>query len=200
MTEIAPICVNTASDGMRPGEAGKRVPDTLIEIVDNQTGQEVLPTGQTGEIRVKGPHMMTGYTGNAEETKAAIRDGFVYTGDIGMLDDEGFLIISDRKKDVIFVKGFNVFPREIEEALLSHPAVSGACVVGRADARAGEVPVAYVTLRSEATADQLLAFLTQTLAEYKMPAACIALDAFPMTPAAKVDRTTLRTKANEATT
>ncbi len=200
MTEIAPICVNTESDGMQPGAAGKAVPDTVIEIVDIQTGQTVLPTGDVGEIRIKGPHMMTGYTNNQAETAAAIREGFVYTGDIGCLDDEGFLVISDRKKDVIFVKGFNVFPRELEEALLSHSAVSGACVVGRKDARAGEVPVAYITLRSAAEPDDILKFLTKSLADYKMPSECVVLAEFPMTPAAKVDRATLRAKANEAHT
>lgn len=198
MTEIAPICVNTESDGMQAGAAGKAVPDTVIEVVDIQTGETVLPSGDLGEIRVKGPHMMTGYTGNLEETATAIRDGFIYTGDIGLLDDAGFLIISDRKKDVIFVKGYNVFPREIEEALLTHPAVSGACVVGRADERAGEVPVAFLTLRSDIEPQDISVFLSETLADYKLPAEFIPLEAFPMTPAAKVDRKTLRAQANEA--
>ncbi len=198
MTEIAPICVNTESDGMQPGAAGKAVPDTAIEIVDIKTGKTVLPPGEAGEVRVKGPHMMAGYIGNPEETAATVRDGFVYTGDIGMLDDDGFLIISDRKKDVIFVKGFNVFPREIEEALLSHPAVSGACVVGQKNDRAGEVPIAYLTLRTHVEADELAIFLVKILADYKMPADLVTLDTFPMTPAAKIDRISLRAKANEA--
>ena len=198
MTEIAPICVNTLSDGAQAGAAGKAVPDTVIEIVDIQTGHDVLPTGQSGEIRVNGPHMMQGYTDNPAETANALRDGFVYTGDIGHLDADGFLIISDRKKDVIFVKGFNVFPREIEEALLSHNAVSGACVVGRADDRAGEVPLAYVTLRAEADIPALHALLADSLAPYKRPAEIHVLEAFPMTPAAKVDRSALRARANGA--
>jgi len=198
MTEMAPICVNTDSDGILPGAAGKAVPDSEIEIVDIKTGKTVLPIGESGEIRIKGPHMMAGYTNNPEETAITIRDGFVYTGDIGRLDESGFLIISDRKKDVMLVKGFNVFPREVEEALLSHPSVSGACVVGRQDSRAGEVPIAYVTLRSDVSSSALLDFLAVTLADYKMPAECVFLDAFPMTAAAKVDRTALRAKANEA--
>jgi long-chain acyl-CoA synthetase len=196
MTEIAPICVNTVSDGMRPGAAGKAVPDTVIEIVDIQTGKTRLPTGETGEIRVKGPHMMAGYTGNPEETAQALRDGFVYTGDIGMLDEDGFLLISDRKKDVIFVKGFNVFPREIEEALLAHDQISGACVVGRKDERSGERPVAFVTARDGLDTEAVMAFLSETLAEYKLPAELVVLEAFPMTPAAKVDRSALRATVN----
>lgn len=197
MTEIAPIAVNTSHAGMKPGAAGKPVPDTVIEIVDLETGQTVLPAGESGEIRIRGPHMMAGYTGNPEETAIALRGGFVYTGDIGHLDAEGFLIISDRKKDVIFVKGFNVFPREVEETLLSHPAVSGACVVGRADARAGEVPVAYLTLRTTETPEAIREFCAETLADYKMPAEIAVLEALPTTPAAKVDRAALRVKANE---
>ncbi len=197
MTEIAPISVNTRSDGMQPGAAGKAVPDTQIEIVDVQTGKQILPLGESGEIRVRGPHLMTGYTGNPEETAIALRDGFLYTGDIGRLDADGFLTISDRKKDVILVKGYNVLPREVEETLLSHDAVSGACVVGRSDERAGEVPVAYITTRSEASADAIRAYCAETLADYKLPAEIIPLDALPLTPAGKVDRTALRARAND---
>jgi long-chain acyl-CoA synthetase len=195
MTEIAPICVNTAHAGMQPGAAGKPVPDTEVEIVDLQNGA-VLGAGETGEIRVRGPHLMRGYAGDPDETKLALRDGWLYTGDIGRIDTEGFVIISDRKKDVIFVKGFNVFPREVEETLLAHDAVSGACVVGRSDERAGELPVAFVTLRDTASEEHLLAHCADTLAGYKLPAEIVIRDALPMTPAAKVDRSALRAEAN----
>ena len=192
MTEIAPISINTEAHGVKPGSAGKAVPDTVIEIVDLETGDTVLATGEAGEIRVKGPHMMTGYTGNPEETKIAIRHGFVYTGDIGTLDAEGFLTITDRKKNVIFVSGFNVFPREVEEMLLTHPAISGSCVVARAHERSGEVPVAFVTLRSDADADDILAFCKDNLIAYKLPAEVIILPEMPLTAAGKVDRTALQ--------
>ena len=105
-----------------------------------------MNSGEIGEIRVKGPHMMMEYEGNIKETKTTIRDGFIYTGDIGVLDNKGFLSITDRKKDVIFVKGFNVFPREIEELLMSHSNISSVCVVGKQDDRSGETPVAFITL------------------------------------------------------
>lgn len=192
MTEIAPISINTEAHGVLPGSAGKAVPDTVIEIVDLETGDTVLPTGEAGEIRVKGPHMMTGYTGNPEETGIALRHGYVYTGDIGTLDADGFLTITDRKKNVIFVSGFNVFPREVEELLLTHPAVAGACVVARAHERSGEVPVAFVTLRSEADAEDILGFCRDNLIAYKLPAEVIVLPQMPLTPAGKVDRTTLQ--------
>ncbi len=192
MTEIAPISINTEAHGVKPGSAGKAVPDTVIEIVDLETGDTVLAEGEAGEIRVKGPHMMTGYTGNAEETSIAIRHGYVYTGDIGTLDDEGFLTITDRKKNVIFVNGFNVFPREVEELLLTHPAVSGSCVVGRVDGRKGEVPVAFVTVRSDVHADDIATFCRDNLIAYKLPAEVIVLPEMPLTPAGKVDRIALQ--------
>lgn len=192
MTEIAPISINTEAEGVKPGSAGKAVPGTVIEIVDVETGDQVLSTGQAGEIRVKGPHMMHGYTGNPEETAIALRHGYVYTGDIGTLDDEGFLTITDRKKNVIFVSGFNVFPREVEEVLLTHPAVSGACVVAGMHERSGEVPIAFVTLRSEASEEDIQSFCRDTLIAYKLPQEVIVLPQMPLTPAGKVDRTALQ--------
>ena len=196
MTEIAPITVNTASAGMRLGSAGKAVPDTQIQIVDIATGKEILGPAMTGEIRVKGPHLMKGYVGNPEETAIALKDGFLYTGDIGQVDEDGFLIISDRKKDVIFVKGFNVFPREVEEVLLSHPQIAGACVVGRPDERAGELPVAFITLRSNVDPATIERFCADHLTDYKCPSGIVTLDALPLTPAGKVDRTALRARAH----
>lgn len=195
MTEIAPIAVNTEHGGMKPGAAGKPPPDTVIEIVDLQTGQDVLPVGQTGEIRIKGPHMMTGYAGNPEETALTLRGGYIYTGDIGHLDDEGFLIISDRKKDVIFVKGFNVFPREVEETLMNHSAIGGACVVGREDPRAGEVTVAFITVEHSINAEDVRQHCAELLTNYKVPEDIIIVDELPLTPAGKVDRMALRNQA-----
>ncbi|MEM7300091.1 MAG: AMP-binding protein [Pseudomonadota bacterium] len=195
MTEIAPISVNTVSDGIRAGAAGKAVPDTIIEIVDVHAGYKVLGVGDVGEIRVKGPHVMTGYEGNEKETAETLRNGFVYTGDIGSIDADGFLTISDRKKDVLFVKGFNVFPREIEETLLSHPVVSGACVVGREDERAGELPVAFVTLNGQIqNVSEIMEHCRLHLANYQQPADIVVLESLPLTPAGKVDRQTLRSR------
>ena len=97
----------------------------------------MLPPGEQGELRVRGPHMMTGYRNRPGETAQTIRDGFIYTGDIGYLDADGFVFITDRKKDVVFVKGFNVFPREVEEVIQTHPKVGMVGVVGMPDARTG---------------------------------------------------------------
>ena len=192
MTEIAPISINTVEQGVKLGSAGKPVPNTVVEIVDLETGTKVLPRGETGEIRVQGPHMMTGYVCSPEETAQTLKHGFVYTGDIGSLDEEGFLTISDRKKNVIFVSGFNVFPREIEELLLTHPAISGACVIGREHDRTGEVPIAFVTLRSDLEPEDIDAFCRENLIAYKLPGQVHILTEMPLTPAGKVDRIALK--------
>lgn len=200
MTEMAPISVNTALSGNRPGTVGKPVPDTLVEVTDLQNGGTVLPPGEAGEIRIKGPHMMRGYCNNPEETALVMRDGWVYTGDIGVLDADGFLTITDRKKDMILHKGFNVFPREVEEAVFSHPAVAGVSVVGAPDDRAGEVVVAYVAARAgeTVTEEALRDACAEYLVDYKMPGRIEFLDSLPLTPAGKVDRMALRKRAKDS--
>lgn len=190
MTEIAPISVNTAEAGARPGAAGKPPPDTSVEVVDVETGTRVLAAGETGEIRSKGPHQMTGYLGNDAETAIAMRDGWVMTGDIGMLDQDGFLIITDRKKDVIITNGYNVFPREVEEVLAAVPGVAAACAVGAPDERRGEAVVAFVAGSVDPAA--LEAACRDGLADYKVPTAFHVMEALPMTPNGKVDRLALR--------
>jgi len=194
MTEIAPISVNTVEKGTKLGSVGKAVPDTRIEIVDIETGKQVLGAGEIGEIRVKGPHMMSEYVGNQKETTQTIKDGFIYTGDIGVIDNKGFLSITDRKKDVIFVKGFNVFPREIEEELMSLPNVASVCVVAKQDDRSGETPVAFITLKSQLDVSMLKKHCEETLLPYKVPSDFIVLESLPLTPAKKIDRAALKNK------
>ncbi len=120
MTEMAPISGTTALAGVRPGSVGKAIPCNDVQVVDLETGTRVLPPGERGEVRVRGPHMMTGYRDRPDETAQTVRNGYIYTGDIGHLDADGFLFITDRRKDVVFVKGYNVFPPEIEEVRYKH--------------------------------------------------------------------------------
>jgi long-chain acyl-CoA synthetase len=190
MTEIAPISVNTAEAGARPGAAGKPPPDTYVEVVDVKTGANVLAPGEVGEIRTKGPHQMAGYLANDAETAIAMRDGWVMTGDIGKLDEDGFLIITDRKKDVIITNGYNVFPREVEEVLAAVPGVATACAVGIPDHRRGEAVIAFVAGTADVAA--LEAACWDGLAAYKVPTAVHVLQTLPLTPAGKVDRMALR--------
>lgn len=197
MTEMAPITVNTIEAGHRAGAAGKPVPDVEVSIVDLETGKREMPVGEAGEIRARGPHLMGGYCNNPDETALALRDGWLHTGDVGVVDGEGFLTITDRKKNVILHKGFNVFPREVEEAILTHPDISGACVVGAPDARSGEAVVAFVAPRGDAPldVDGLLTHCRDYLLAYRMPTRIECLEELPLTPAGKLDRIALRQRA-----
>jgi long-chain acyl-CoA synthetase len=155
----------------------------------------VLPAGERGEVRVRGPHMMTGYRNRPEETAQTIRNGFIYTGDIGYLDEDGFVFLTDRKKDVVFVKGFNVFPREVEEVIHTHAKVAMVAVVGAPDSRSGgERLVAFVVPRGGETIDatDITAHCESQLASYKRPSEVRLVEQLPMTSARKTDRITLR--------
>jgi long-chain acyl-CoA synthetase len=198
MTEMTPISGTSAASGVRPGSVGKPVPGADVQVVDLQTGLRVLPPGQKGEIRVRGPQMMTGYRKQPEETAQTIRDGFIYTGDIGYLDEDGFLFIIDRNKDVVFVKGFNVFPREVEEAIHIHQSVGMVGVVGVPDPRTGgERLVAFVVPRTGERVDaaEISAHCTSRLVGYKCPTEVRVIGQLPVTGAKKLDRMALRRAA-----
>ena len=174
------------------------MPGNDVQIVDLETGLRVLPPGEKGELRVRGPHMMTGYRNRPEETAQAIRDGFIYTGDIGHLDEEGFLFITDRKKDVVFVKGLNVFPREVEELIHTHPKVDMVGVVGVPDARTGgERLVAFVVPRAGEMVDpmEISQYCAERLANYKCPSDVRVVEQLPVTAAHKLDHVALRRAA-----
>jgi len=195
MSEIAPISGPAAQSDIRPGSVGKPVPGCDVQVVDLATGLGVLPRGETGELRVRGPHMMTGYRNRPEEAAQTIRNGFIYTGDIGYLDEDGFVFITDRKKDVIFVKGFNVFPREVEEVIYTHPKVTTAGVVGAPDERSGgERVIAFVVPRADETieAAEISAHCASRLVSYKCPDEVHVLARLPLTSAQKLDRLALR--------
>jgi long-chain acyl-CoA synthetase len=198
MSEMAPISATTAASGIRPGSVGTPVPGAEIQIVDLRTGSRMLPAGQKGEVRVRSPHMMTGYRNQPEETAQTIRDGFIYTGDIGYLDEDGFLFIIDRKKDVVFVKGFNVFPREVEEAIHTHPSIGMVGVVGVPDARTGgERLVAFVAPQAGEKVDaaEIAAHCASRLVGYMCPTEVRVVRQLPITGARKLDRIALRRAA-----
>jgi long-chain acyl-CoA synthetase len=199
MTEMAPISGTTAQMGLRVGSVGKAMPCAQIQIVDIETGMQILPPGAKGEVRVRGPHMMTGYRGRPAETAQILRDGWLYTGDLGHLDADGFLFITDRKKDVVLVNGFNVFPREVEEAIIAHPKVAAIGVVGAPDERSGERVVAYVVPHegAELIIAEIAAFAAERLASFACPADIRIVDALPMTGAHKLDRMALQRLAAE---
>jgi long-chain acyl-CoA synthetase len=197
-TEAGPVLTYNPRHGVRKaGSVGTVLPWTEVQIVDVETGTKVLPVGETGEVRARGPQIMSGYRNRPEETAAALRDGWLYTGDIGAFDEDGYLFIRDRKKDMAIVGGFNVYPREIEEVLCAHPDVVEAAVIAVADSYRGEALHAYVTLRASANADadSLLDYLKERLTKYKIPARIVISDAIPKTSVGKIDKVALRKSA-----
>jgi long-chain acyl-CoA synthetase len=197
-TEAGPVLTfNPARGVAKPGSVGVPVADTEIQIVDVESGRQVLPAGERGEIRARGPQLMQGYRNRPAETAEALREGWLYTGDIGELDADGYLYIRDRKKDMVIVGGYNVYPREVEEVLCGHPAVAEAAVVGAPDTYRGERLRAYVALRPEAdaSAETLLDHCHERLARYKLPATIEILDALPKTTVNKLDKLALKARA-----
>lgn len=193
-TEAGPVLSFNAPGRVKTGSVGIAVPGTDLQIVDVQTGERVLPVGERGEIRARGPQIMQGYRNRPQETAEALREGWLYTGDIGELDDEGFLFVRDRKNDMVIVGGYNVYPREVEEALCAHAAVAEAAVVGGPDPYWGEVLHAYVALRQPSTSEQLVEYCRARLAKYKIPATLEILQSLPKTPVGKLDKPALKAR------
>jgi long-chain acyl-CoA synthetase len=193
MTECSPATHSNPVHGKRKaGSVGLPYPDTEVRIVDLETGED-LPIGQEGEVLIRGPQVMQGYWQKPEETAKVLKDGWLLSGDIGRLDDEGYLSIVDRKKDMIIAGGFNVYPREIDEVLYQHPGVLHACTVGVPDAYRGETVKAFVVRREGAmvTDTELLEFCGRRLAAYKRPRTLEFVPELPMNLAGKVLRRVL---------
>lgn len=197
LTEGTCIVTSAPLDGtFKPGTVGIPIPGTEIRILD-ETGQE-LPPGMPGEVVVRGPQVMRGYLNRPEETGEAIRDGWLHTGDIGIMDEDGFLRIVDRKKDMLIVSGFNVYPAEVEAALSSHPGVQEVAVVGVPDAKTGEAPIAYVVRRDPALDEQdLRRHAEGELTNYKRPRRYVFVDELPKSPVGKILRRELRDRAKD---
>ncbi len=179
---------------------GVPIPNTICRVLDVATGQD-LPPGEVGELITKGPEVVAGYWEKPEETANAIRDGYLYTGDVARMDEEGWFYLVDRKKDMIIASGFKVWPREVEDVLYQHPAVREAGVVGVPDAYRGETVVAYVALKSgfegKVTPEELIDFCKQRMANYKYPRHIEILEELPKTPTGKFLRRDLRDKARQ---
>jgi long-chain acyl-CoA synthetase len=198
-TESAALATTNRVGARRIGSVGQPVPGCLVAIRDDD-GRD-LPPGADGEVCLRSPGVTAGYW-NADgadaytdaDTQQAVHDGWLATGDIGHLDDDGYLYIVDRKKDLIIRGGFNVYPRDVEDVLLAHPAVAMAGCVGRAEPRLGEEVVAYVSLRPGATAtgDELVEHAKARLASNKYPREVNVVDAVPLTSVGKLDRKALR--------
>ncbi|NTW03538.1 MAG: o-succinylbenzoate--CoA ligase [Oscillochloris sp.] len=191
MTESASQAVTLApADALRKlGSAGQPLLPVGLRI--QAEGREAAP-GEVGEILLSGPTITSGYIGRPEATAAALCDGWLHTGDLGYRDAEGYLYVVERRSDLIISGGENIYPAEVEAALLAHPAVAEAGVVGLPDPHWGQAPVAAVVLRTPATEADMLAFLRERLASYKQPRRIIVLDELPRTASGKLQRRLLR--------
>jgi long-chain acyl-CoA synthetase len=155
-----------------------------------------MPRGEFGEIVCRGPQVIKEYWQNPEETEKAIRGEWLYTGDIGYIDEEGFVFIVDRKKDIIICSGFNVYPRDVEEVLFAHPKIVEACVIGVPDPKRGETVKAFVVTKSgeTLTAEEVIAHCRESLAPYKVPTQVEFMDALPRTTVGKPDKKALQAR------
>ncbi len=197
MTEMSPMSHAIPPGTTRAGSVGLTAPNTECRLVDPETGLDAAPGGE-GELWVRGPQVMKGYHNNPQATSATLTpEGWLRTGDLAAIDDEGFVYIRDRVKELIKVSGFQVAPAELEAELLSHPAVADCAVIGKPDETAGEVPVAFVVLQKGAEADPapIMAHLAGKLATYKQLRAVHFVDTIPKSPSGKILRRMLRDKA-----
>jgi acyl-CoA synthetase (AMP-forming)/AMP-acid ligase II len=189
----------------RPGDdratiaatSGRVVPGVEIRIAPPASGGD---EPQTGEILVRGYNVMAGYLDDPEATHAAIDDdGWFHTGDVGWLDEQGNLRITDRIKDLFIVGGFNVYPAEVEAVILTHPSVAAVAVVGAPDTRLGEIGVAFVVARQPIDGDELVAWCRERIANYKVPRRVHFVDALPVNASGKVTKFELRALLHDPT-
>jgi long-chain acyl-CoA synthetase len=190
LSEATPVVSFNPIHGVRkPGSVGLPIADVTVRIFDDADNE--LPVGAVGEIVVRGPNIMRGYYRQPDETAAALRNGWLHTGDLGYKDADGYIFIVDRKKDMLLVHGMNVYPREIEEVLYQCPGVREAAVLGRPAGAKGEAPVAFVSgIGLDKTA--VVTFCHERLAEYKVPREVHILDALPRTASGKITKLELK--------
>ncbi len=198
LSECTVACTLNPLQGLRKaGSVGLPLPGIDVGVVDQ--ADELLPAGQAGEVVVRGPNVMRGYLGRPEETADVLRGGWLHTGDVGRFDDDGYLTLVDRVKDLIIRGGENIYPKEIEDVLHSHPAVLEAAVVGQPDPVFGEQPVAFVTLRHGHTAgpEDIMEHSRLSLARYKVPRAVYIEETLPKNPVGKIAKPVLRERLRQ---
>jgi long-chain acyl-CoA synthetase len=199
LTEAAPVvATNAAAPVVKPGTVGLPIPGVEVKIVDD-AGNEV-PRGEMGELICRGSNIMAGYWHQPEATAEALRDGWLHTGDLAVMDTDGYISIVDRKKDMIIVSGYNVYPREVEETLFRHPAVADAAVVQYPDPYQGESVMAFVVYKQgqQVTERELIDFCRDQIAVFKCPRKIVFRDELPKNSTGKVLRRELREQAQAA--
>ena len=197
LSEASPVVSINRLEKQKPLSVGPPLPDYQVKIVDDELME--LPTGEIGEIIVKGDNVMKGYYKDPTATEETVINGWLLTGDMGYVDEEGYIYIVDRKKDLIISKGINIYPREIEEALMSHPEIEEAAVVGKKDETQGEIPVAFIKLTegSNLTEKEIRNYLKDKLANYKIPKLFYFVEDMPRNATGKILKRVLREKVNK---
>lgn len=197
LSEASPVtCFNPLDRERKAGSIGTSIPNVENKVVD-EYGQEV-PIGEVGELIVRGPNVMKGYYKMPDETALAIRDGWLYTGDLARRDEDGYFFIVDRKKDLIIVGGFNVYPREVEEVLYTHPNVVEAAVVGFPDQTFGEAVHAFIVLKEPTTSiEEMQAFCREHLVKYKVPTTIELIDELPKNSTGKILRRSFKERIEQ---
>ncbi|MEH7381635.1 fatty acid--CoA ligase family protein [Bacillus sp. JJ1533] len=192
LSEASPVTsFNPLDRPRKPGSIGTNIVNVENRVVD-ENGDD-LPVGQVGELIVRGPNVMKGYYKMPEESDATLRNGWLYTGDLARVDEEGYFYIVDRKKDMIIVGGYNVYPREVEEVLYNHPDIIEVAVVGVPDPEQGEAVHCYVVKKNpDLTDDTLLAYCREHLAKYKLPSKIEFIDELPKNTTGKILRRALK--------
>jgi long-chain acyl-CoA synthetase len=194
LTETSPVVTLNPFHRPKMASIGVPIPGTDVRCVDEE-GRDV-PPGEPGELIIRGPQVMQGYWQRPDETAKAIRQGWFYSGDVAAFDDEGYVAIVDRKKDMILVSGFNVYPNEVEAVIAQHPGVGDVAVVGVPDQDTGEWVVAYVVRKDAGlTVDAVREHCKKSLTPYKVPKLVIFRDELPKSPVGKVLRKDLRESA-----
>jgi long-chain acyl-CoA synthetase len=194
LSESSPVAVANPIYGKRKaGTIGMPIPDTLARIADPDDPSRTMPAGEKGELALAGPQVMQGYWNQPDETAQVLRDGWLLTGDMAVMDEEGYFSIVDRKKELIIAGGYNIYPREVEEVLYEHPKILEVCVAGVPDSYRGEIVKAFVVLRSgeQASTEEIREFAKTRLAAYKVPRAVEFRDELPKTLIGKVLRRAL---------
>lgn len=195
LSESTSVGVSNPVLGMKKiGSIGIPIPDNDLKLVDVDDGKTEVPDGQPGEIIMKGPVIMQGYWNNPAETAGQLKDGWLYTGDIAVRDEDGYLFIVDRKKDMIIAGGFNIYPREIDEVLFQHPKVSEAVALGVKDEYRGETVKAFIVLKEgeTCTSEEIISFCKEKLAPYKVPKLVEFRESIPKSAVGKILRKALR--------
>jgi len=194
-TENSPIVSVTPWGGkIKPGTVGCPVPDTDVKIVDIETGEDEIAQGETGEILIKGPQIMKGYYKKPEETANVLKNGWFYSGDIGKFDEEGYLTIVDRKKDMIIAGGYNIYPVELDNVLFDHPKILEACTIGIPDEYRGETVKAFIVPKKgeTLTVDDVITYCKKNMAAYKVPKKFEFVEELPKSAVGKILRRELR--------